>query len=412
VTMSGFGSFVRQGVRVAAGQSLNLDVKLAIAEANAEVNVTTQTNQVSVDSDSNASATVIKDKDLDALSDDPDELQNQLSALAGPSAGPNGGQIYIDGFTGGTLPPKSSIREIRVNQNPFSAQYEKLGFGRVEILTKPGTDKFRGNINVQGNQKWLNTSSPFAQNQPDYHTFFLLGSLSGPLTKTSSFNVSGSNRDIEDNNIISKGVPIFATNFSDASTICAPGSIAAGCTIGEYTGSAINHPQKRWEINPRLDFAISDKNTLTFRYEHEQGNNKNNNIGSYVLPTRGQNSTSQEDTIQISDSQIISPKVVNETRFEWQRSNATATALNPNLAGINVSGGMSIGGSTSGNSNTTDTHFELQNYTSVALQKHFVRFGGRLLRVRRRAAPWRTKRTWGRSARAPAHRCGGASVER
>ena len=377
VTMTGFGSFVRQGVRVAAGQSLNLDVKLAIAEANAEVNVTTQTNQVSVDSDSNASATVIKDKDLDALSDDPDELQNQLSALAGPSAGPNGGQIYIDGFTGGTLPPKSSIREIRVNQNPFSAQYEKLGFGRVEILTKPGTDKFRGNINVQGNQKWLNTSSPFVQNQPDYHTFFLLGSLSGPLTKTSSFNVSGSNRDIEDNNIISNNVQIYATNPNDLSTICPPIQ-TAGCSIVTYSGSAINHPQKRWQISPRFDFALSDKNTLTFRYEHEQGNNKNNNIGSFVLPLRGQNSTSQEDTIQISDSQIISPKVVNETRFEWQRSNAAATALNPNLPGLNVSGGMSTGGSTSGNSNVTDTHFELQNYTSIALQKHFWRFGGRL----------------------------------
>ena len=69
---------------------------------------------------------------------------SELSALAGPSAGPNGGQIYVDGFTGGQLPPKSSIREIRVNQNPFSAQYDSLGFGRIEIITKPGGDKLRG----------------------------------------------------------------------------------------------------------------------------------------------------------------------------------------------------------------------------------------------------------------------------
>ena len=77
-----------------------------------------------------------KDKDLEALSDDPDELSNELSALAGPSAGPNGGQIYIDGFTGGQLPPKSAIREIRINQNPFSAEFDKIGYGRIEILTK------------------------------------------------------------------------------------------------------------------------------------------------------------------------------------------------------------------------------------------------------------------------------------
>ena len=76
----------------------------------------------------------------------PMSCNRSLEALAGPSAGPNGGQIYIDGFTGGQLPSKSSIREIRVNQNPFSAQYDSLGYGRIEILTKPGTDKLHGQL--------------------------------------------------------------------------------------------------------------------------------------------------------------------------------------------------------------------------------------------------------------------------
>jgi hypothetical protein len=119
VTMKGFASFVKLGVKVAAGQNLALDAKMAIEEEKQEVNVNSQGAQVSVDSDSNASSTVIKGKDLDALSDDPDELSSELTALAGPAAGPSGGQIYVDGFTGGQLPPKSSIREIRINQNPF-----------------------------------------------------------------------------------------------------------------------------------------------------------------------------------------------------------------------------------------------------------------------------------------------------
>ena len=150
VTMQGFASFVKQGVRIAAGQNLTLDAKMAIQEQKQEVNVTAQSAQVSVDADSNASSTVLKGKDLDALSDDPDELSSELTALAGPAAGPNGGQIYVDGFTGGQLPPKSSIREIRINQNPFSAQYDRLGYGRVEVFTKPGTDKFHGQFNLQG----------------------------------------------------------------------------------------------------------------------------------------------------------------------------------------------------------------------------------------------------------------------
>src|ERR1039458_10391788 len=77
----------------------------------------------------NAGTIIISGKELEALPDDPDELLTDLQALAGPSAGPNGGQLYIDGFTAGQLPPKSSIREIRINQNPFSAEYDKLGYG-------------------------------------------------------------------------------------------------------------------------------------------------------------------------------------------------------------------------------------------------------------------------------------------
>ena len=102
--MPGFATFVRQGIRIAAAP-LTINAKLAIQNAEQTVNVTATQAAVSVDQDANASATILTGKDLDALSDDPDELSSELSALAGPAAGPNGGQIYIDGFTGGQLPP-------------------------------------------------------------------------------------------------------------------------------------------------------------------------------------------------------------------------------------------------------------------------------------------------------------------
>ncbi len=191
ITMPGFGTFVRQGVKV-AGATVTINAKLAMQDQQTIVNVTTNANTVSVDQDNNASATILTGKDLDALSDDPDELSSELSALAGPAAGPNGGQIYIDGFTGGQLPPKSSIREIRINQNPFSAQYDRAGFGRVEIFTKPGTDKFHGNANIQGQDKSFNSGSPFVTGntlQPDYHTILGQGSLTGPINKNASFTL-------------------------------------------------------------------------------------------------------------------------------------------------------------------------------------------------------------------------------
>src|SRR5947208_2084944 len=81
-------------------------------------------------------------RQIAALSDDPDELALQLEALAGPAPGPNGGQMFVDGFTAGNLPPKSSIREVRINANPFSPEFDRPGFSRVEIFTKPGSLAF------------------------------------------------------------------------------------------------------------------------------------------------------------------------------------------------------------------------------------------------------------------------------
>src|SRR5262249_34867530 len=117
----GFAVFENDSLQVPPGQAQKLDISLLIETQEQKVVVNDQGATVDVAPENNAGSIVISGKELDALSDDPDELQNDLQALAGPSAGPNGGQMYIDGFTAGQLPPKSSIREIRINQNPFSS---------------------------------------------------------------------------------------------------------------------------------------------------------------------------------------------------------------------------------------------------------------------------------------------------
>lgn len=378
VTMKGFATYVRQGLHLAAGQNLAVDVKMVI-QAQQEVSVTTQSAQVSVDQDSNASSTVIKGKDLDALSDDPDELSSELQALAGPSAGPNGGQIYVDGFTGGQLPPKSSIREIRINQNPFSAEYERLGYGRVEVFTKPGTDKFHGFFSAQGGMKAFDTSNPFlgaANTQPDYHTIFMIGNFSGPLSHTASFTISGTRRTIDNSSIVNPS-GFYATS-STSTTPCDPGAL--NCTYFPTfpeANRAVLNPRTRWEISPRIDLALGEKNTLTMRYHYEGGSAKNGGIGNTGLPTLAYDSSSSENTVQISDTQIVSPRVINETRFEYERDHSTQDPLftSPTLS---VQGIFTSGGSSEGIVRDTGHHVELQNYTSIALQKNFIRLGGRL----------------------------------
>src|SRR5215471_6349350 len=189
-------------VEIAGGQEKSLNFPLEIAAQEEKVVVESEGAKVSVNSDNNASTVVLTGKDLDALSDDPDELQSELQALAGPSAGPNGGQIYIDGFTGGQLPPKSSIREIRINQNPFSAQYDRMGFGRIEILTKPGTDKLHGQIFFNDNHSFMDALNPFAATEPDFSTQMISGNVGGPLGKKASYQINAERRNINEATVV------------------------------------------------------------------------------------------------------------------------------------------------------------------------------------------------------------------
>src|ERR1035441_4362826 len=129
IQLKGFADFEKTGVVVASGQTQTVNAQTVVALEKQQITVKENSVKVSVQSENNASALVIKDKDLDALSDDPDELASQLQALAGPAAGPNCGEIYIDGFTGGQLPTKSSIRANRRNQNTLSAQTSKPAYG-------------------------------------------------------------------------------------------------------------------------------------------------------------------------------------------------------------------------------------------------------------------------------------------
>jgi hypothetical protein len=92
--------------------------------------VSTPAGQIGVEASQSVEQMVLRGSDLDAFSDDAEDLSNELQMLAGPSPRPDEGQIFIDGFSGGVIPSKASIREIRVNQNPFSAEYDRVGFGR------------------------------------------------------------------------------------------------------------------------------------------------------------------------------------------------------------------------------------------------------------------------------------------
>ena len=359
----GFALFTQENVVITAGQAQKINIALTIEEQKQKIEVTDSTTNVSVDPSNNAGMIVMKGKDLEALSDDPDELQSELQALAGPSAGPNGGQIYIDGFTAGTLPPKASIREIRVNQNPFSAEYDKLGYGRIEIFTKPGTDTLHGQLFISGNSSAFNARNPFeivpdGTSPPSYESTQVSGNVGGAINKKASWFFNIERRDTNNLNIVSAqtlDLNTFQYNtFSDA----------------------VPNPNTRTNLSPRLDYQLSTNNTLTVRYQYYRENESNDGVGQFNLASQGYNTFESEQTLQVTDTQVVNTKTINETRFQFIRgiTNQTPVSTDPALS---VQGAFTQGGSSNGETDDAVNRYELQNLTSISMGKHFIKFGGR-----------------------------------
>jgi hypothetical protein len=367
VTFTGFAPFVSEPIPLAAGQSKSMEIKMAVEATEQQVVVSDESGPtVSTDADANASAIVLKGSDLDALSDDPDELQNELQALAGPSAGPNGGQIYIDGFTGGTLPPKSAIREIRINQNPFSAEFDRIGYGRIEILTKPGTDTLHGRGFLQGNDSAFNTGNPFAP-PPAYHSIQYNGTVSGALNKKASYFLSVEGRDNPDASVYTVGIPI---QTAGTGPFFIPTN-SSGNVIN--TTGAIYSPASRIEVSPRLDLQLGQKNTLTLRYQFESGSTSGN-FGSTSLPSQATGNTTSEHSVQFDDTQIITDRIVNETRFQYRLAPTDNSSVST-APKVGVGGFFTGGGSSTQSSTDRSSHIELQNITTMTKGTQAIKFG-------------------------------------
>lgn len=361
INTPGFSPYENTEVDVSPGRTAPLDIILAVAEAAEEVVVNINEEEgIDTEPENNSDAVILRGDDLDSLPDDPEDLAEALAALAGPTAGADDeGQIYIDGFTGGRLPPKESIREIRINRNPFSAEYDRLGYGRTEIFTKPGTDQFRGQAFFNFNDESLNSRSPFATVRAPYQSRRYGGNVSGPLIakKLSAF-LDFERREVDDNEDITAIIldPVFNPVPFNQSILT---------------------PSRRTTFSPRLDWQINETNTLIARYTYDQNERENEGIGGFNLPARAYNITGSQHTFQITETSVINQSIINETRLQFvrQRRDQEGGLFEPTIRVLDAFTG---GGAQIGLSFNNENRLELQNFTSWSVGKHSLKAGARL----------------------------------
>jgi len=338
-------------------QVIDLRVELELAPAQEEVLVESDSSSLSLSPEENAGATVLGEVELEGLPDDPDELLMALQAMAGGDEG----QVYIDGFSGGRMPPPSAIREVRINRNPFSAEYERMGWGRIEILTKPGSDQFRGEFEVEFNDEALNSRNPFASERAPYQQREFEIDLDGPIIKDkASFFVDVRRRAIDENAIINAQIldqNLQPTRFNE--TVVTP-----------RTGTG---------FSPRIDYQLSENHTLTGRYSYSRDRREGQGIGEFSLPSRAFDRFRNEHEVQLRETAILGASTINETRFqmEWGTQGTIGDNTEPSIRVLDAFMG---GNSPNGTSSDENSELELHNITSWTSGSHSLKAGTRLMR--------------------------------
>lgn len=338
---------------------IKLDLQLHIVRVEQEVKVgDADAPSVNTDSAGNAGSVIISGDDLNALGDDAQDLQADLLALAGPAAGPNGGAIYIDGFSNGQMPPKESIREVRINQNPFAPDYDKLGYGRIEIFTKPGSTKWKGTLGFNYSNDIWNSRNPYSTEKAPLQLQEYENSFGGPLGHKTSFNMD-LERHAVNNGFISNGIELNPATL-----------------VPEPFNTVKLTPQRHTLVSPLVDYQLTSVDTLSLRYNFTHASVNGAGIGGFDVPSRGYLLNNGFQTVQVSNT-LASKLWINETRFQYFRWSMTT---DPTSAApmVQVLGAFNSGGASVGQGADTQNDYELQNYVSWIRGAHAWRFGARL----------------------------------
>ncbi|MDX2029276.1 MAG: carboxypeptidase regulatory-like domain-containing protein [Blastocatellia bacterium] len=361
VEFAGFETWLDNAVR--APQQSPLRIVLKVAAVAIETEVKADDGSLSMEPDQASSAIVLDEKFIETLPESEDELRDYLEMMAGPGAGgasggQGGAQFIVDGFRNGRLPPKEAILKITINQNPFSAEYSRPGAGRVEILTKPGNNEWRGGGGFSIANAALNARNAFALVRPDLDQKRYSFSLSGPIIhKKMSFFLNVERRGLTG------------------------GSIARAQTIDGLFVANVPALNNGSQFSLRVDYLLNQRNTLNVSYnrnrtriENREFSVRGGGAASFILPERGSDGENDSHTLRIGETFVVNGQLLHESRLQAQYETRKATARTAGRA-INVLDAFQGGGATCCPSDAREFNLEWQDYLTWTRKAHTIKTG-------------------------------------
>ena len=328
--------------RGAVNQTVTL--KIAGVQEEVVVNDTAATD----DRRGNSFTTTLEQAEIDELPDDPEELAEVLTQMAGAA----GAVFQVNGFRGGRLPSRDEIRQIRFRTNSLSADNHDAGRTQIEIITRPNVIEWNGNASLNYRGDEMNARNAFATAEtPEQNRQFNMG-LRGPLVKGKTslrLNVDG-RRDQQ----------------SD--------TITALDQDGNRRGDVVFRPSEQTNLTVGIEHALTKDQTLRLEYRRGYSSTDNLGVGGFNLPERGYDRSGGNHQVRAQIQGLIGKTTLNELRLQINQQDSESTSLT-DLPAVIVLDAFSRGGAGVWNESSS-RGFELADNLDFNVgRKHQMRVG-------------------------------------
>src|SRR5438445_8555350 len=289
VQREGFKTLISR-VKVGSHSSAPLRIVLPLAELHEEVTATNSQGQLSRDATENADIITLDSQTLDSLPTIDNDVVRAATEMLAPG-GSGGAVLIVDGVMASEAGvPASAIQEVRINQNPYSAEYSVPGKNRIEITTKNGSYDYHGSLDVSLRDYRLDARNAFADTRPPERLSLFDGYFSGPLgkSKKTTFQVSASQKQDDRQAIVYAQLP-------------------SGTLIENFA-----NPQSSAYFLGGINQQIGKGNNLAVRYSFFNWSAKGNGGGGVNLPETASNESTSKHYLYVSDRATITPKLINE----------------------------------------------------------------------------------------------------
>jgi hypothetical protein len=296
VAFPGFETLVLGDVRVRAGENRR-DAVLAIQKLDEHVSVGRDKAAVASDPNNDRFNTVLSRDQINALPDDPDEMERVLKEMAGPGA-----TLRVDGFRGGKLPPKAQIRSIRFSRDVYAAENHASGMVFVDIVTQPGLGPLTASMDFLFRDDSLNARNAYVEEKGPEQTQQYTFNMSGTLRKErTSFSLSATGASLYDSANLNAYTP-----------------------DGSRARSAVRRPADRLNFNGRLDHTISNAHTLRGSVQSNGNEQRNLGVGGFELADRAFSRTTDDTLLRLSESGPWARNLFAENRLQLRRQATTS----------------------------------------------------------------------------------------